>query len=436
MKTARNRALRSGAIRFALVLGLAVSAFSASAQNLTQVEVQNAWAAACGGGTATGALAAQCGPTGGMLVAGADYNATFEEIAARTRQATNANTRQLSALGGRLAALRAGSRGILVTLRDPETGSPADLDGSLGWATGGGAADPDPSLFQGGRLGLFLNGHVSSAHYDGTRLENPFDGETYGGTGGIDFRLSENAVIGAAYGYSDVEVDIERDPLTAAAGGDVDSDHQSASLYGTVYFGETYVDAIASYSWADYDMTRLMAPVGGLAAGSAESDTDGYSWSGALSIGHNLTVGRAAFTPFLRGSYLDGEVDSFTETGVGAPPIQVDDQEFDSLVSSLGMQISYTVDATFGVLVPFARGSWEHEFLNDDDRVVGRFIEDTAVNPFRIETEDPDRDYAAVAGGFSAVFPRGVQAFVQVEAVLGLRDVANYVTTGGVRFEF
>lgn len=216
----------------------------------------------------------------------------------------------------------------------------------------------------------------------------------------------------------------------------MDSDYQSASLYGSVYLGETYIDLIGSYSWADYDMRQLVAPIGGLTGGSAKSDTEGDAWSGAISIGHNLLLDRATFTPFLRGSYLDGEVDGFRETGFNVPPIQVDDQEFDSLVSSLGLQVSYTFDATFGVIVPFVRGSWEHEFLNDDDKILGRFIEDTAANPFRVETEDPDRDYASVAGGFSFVFPRSVQAFVQFETVLGLRDVSNYVTTGGLRFEF
>jgi hypothetical protein len=36
----------------------------------------------------------------------------------------------------------------------------------------------------------------------------------------------------------------------------------------------------------------------------------------------------------------------------------------------------------------------------------------------------------------SAVFSRGISAFVNYETALGLRDVTHHGFTGGVRFEF
>ena len=74
--------------------------------------------------------------------------------------------------------------------------------------------------------------------------------------------------------------------------------------------------------------------------------------------------------------------------------------------------------------------------VNDSRSVTSKYAVDPFNTFFVIPTENPDRDYFALAVGVSAVFSRGISSFLNYETVLGLKDVTSHAFTGGVRLEF
>ena len=65
------------------------------------------------------------------------------------------------------------------------------------------------------------------------------------------------------------------------------------------------------------------------------------------------------------------------------------------------------------------------------------FAQDGRPTPttFSFQTESPDRDVFHIGGGIVAALPNGIQAFANIEAMLGHDYLDNYVGTIGVRFE-
>ena len=74
--------------------------------------------------------------------------------------------------------------------------------------------------------------------------------------------------------------------------------------------------------------------------------------------------------------------------------------------------------------------------MNDSRSVTSKYAVDPFNTFFVIPTDNPDRDYFALGAGVSAVFSKGVSAFLYYETVLGLRDVTRHAFTAGVRLEF
>ncbi len=112
--------------------------------------------------------------------------------------------------------------------------------------------------------------------------------------------------------------------------------------------------------------------------------------------------------------------------------------ETDSLESILGAQMSYAWSQSWGVLMPQVRAEWHHEFLNSSRSYDVTFLVDPRSNQhiYRSTTGSPDRDFANIAAGVSAVLKHGMQVFLDYETIIGLSNIETHKFTAGVRVEF
>jgi outer membrane autotransporter protein len=310
----------------------------------------------------------------------------------------------------------------------------------------GAGSSVGPNSF--GRLGIFVNGTFGFGDKDTTSREAGFDFDTYGVTGGVDYRFTDNFVVGLAFGYTNSDSDF------ASARGKMDADAYTFSAFGTYYVGRFYFDGIFSYGWNDYDSTRNIVysipstdRFGNLVPGTttvnqtASSETDGTQYSFGLGAGYDFTAMGLTFGPYGRLSYLKTDIDAFQERIDNTDPgsglaLAIHEQEVESLTWALGGQASYALSTGFGVLVPQVRFEWEHEFLDNRRTITARFVSDPANNPILLQTDNPDRDFFNFGAGLSAVFQRGVAAFAYYETVLALRDVTAHKVAVGVRLAF
>jgi outer membrane autotransporter protein len=262
--------------------------------------------------------------------------------------------------------------------------------------------------------------------------------------------LTDNVILGAAFNYANQTSDLNKGVLLA--GGDVDADAFSGSIFGTYYVGNFYIDGIGTFSGVKYTIRReINIPSNNpnadsvSAVATGEPGANGYAFS--FGGGYEGRYQKWSYSPFLRVDYRKLDIDGHTESGTDGLNLKVDGQDVNSLILALGGKVTYAISAPFGVVLPFFRAEYNHEF--EDDAVLLRAQYFAPIDPsnnltatgltnpvFEARTDGPDRNFAVIGGGISAVFQRNVQAFIDFESVVGRSNVTNNILTTGVRVEF
>ena len=354
---------------------------------------------------------------------------TSEQTSAQGTNAIDARSTQFRTIGARLNALRLGATGVNISGlplgtsdQTASTIQPLSLRG-LG---GGASADSDS------RLGMFANVVGGFGHTDTTSNEIGFDFHNIGVTAGVDYRFLDSLVAGGAFSYLRTNADF------AASLGDADTNSYGFSLYGTYYVGSFYVDLLGGFSYNNYDSARrIVYGTGNLAVDrTAVGDTHGWQYMFNAGTGYDFHFGGTTLTPYMRMEYLHLNVDGYTESGANGLDLSVQSQTIKSLLMVFGGRVGHAFSVPFGILVPQIHAEWRHEFLNNSRSITAQFANDPFNQAFIIPTDNPDRDFAAIGAGISAVLGRGVAAFFEYEAIVGLRNVASNNFTVGVRVQF
>jgi outer membrane autotransporter protein len=144
----------------------------------------------------------------------------------------------------------------------------------------------------------------------------------------------------------------------------------------------------------------------------------------------------------VRGVYTHVTLDGFDEhmTDTSAPGLglatSVDGRSLTSELGVLGGRISRTVTTDWGVLVPNALVEWNHEFKNDPQTVVTRFLADPTQTPIFVTDTRVDQNYFNLGIGLNAILPKGRSGFLYYEHVTGYSGVHENRLSAGIRIEF
>ncbi len=367
-------------------------------------------------------------------------NITPDEASApldASQTSINVQTRNIAS---RQAALRRGVRGLdvggLGFFKDGHQVATSQL---LRHDSRGGAASAD-SIGDFGRFGVFINGSISGGDRDATANEEGFDFDTYGLTLGVDYRITDDFAAGLALGYDNSEIDLDSE------GGGLDSQSLSLTLFGVYYpSANLYLNGSLTYGGSDFDQDRVIRYAledGTTVDQRATADFNGDQWSISLDGGYDLSNGPWTYGPLARLQYIKADVDDYRERmsdpdAVGSGwALVIEDQDLESLTFSLGGQVSFASSQSWGVLQPTLRAEWVHEFEDDTDFVVGRFLGDPSSEQFRLPTDATDANYFNLGVGVSAVFAGGGSAFLYYQSTLGFDDLSYYSLGAGVRWEF
>jgi outer membrane autotransporter protein len=289
---------------------------------------------------------------------------------------------------------------------------------------GGAAADADP--FE--RFGFFINGDVEIGRQSATGVQSGYDLRTRGITAGVDYRLPGESVIGGAVGLMHARTDL------ADEGGDQSASGYSFNAYGSfVPTANTYLDVILHAGHNKYD-TRRRDPSDAGVPVDYTSNTKGRQLAMAVTAGADINRGPLIMNPYLRVDYVDAKVNGFTESG-DASAITVRDLNLRTTVVTAGGQLSYTIGTGWGVLVPNTRLELQRRVQGDAHNVTAALVADGTITS-QTQLQSVDRNFGNVSVGASAVFPRGVNGFVNVERLFGRESYSNTKYTLGVRVEF
>ena len=388
---------------------------------------------------------------------------SFEELSAEQKNGlTNMTSSQTSSMRtesvdivrpmanlliSRLAALRAGGVSGIALNMHQERSQPvllASLDNS---AVNDQAVSE--SIGESGKLGVFLNGFYGTGDRDRTIREPGFDWDVYGIIGGVDYRFTDRFILGLALSYARTDATVDQ------PGGDLDADGYGISLYGSYYINDFYINGIGTYGRKDYDFTRTVSYIVPSVSGGqtvvnqrfeGKPDADEYGFN--FGVGYDFFLKGFSFGPYGRLNYFRVDIDSYTEKlsnpnsnpGFGLA-LNINDQEIKSFSTIFGVRADYAFTTSIGVIKPYFRLDWQHEFENDLTAIGGNFVNGNAsssaaaANFTIIPLDQPDRDFYNLGMGINSVFPHGISAFLDYATVLDLDDTNVHQFIGGVRLE-
>ena len=325
------------------------------------------------------------------------------------------------------------------TLQREQTGvTPANLvargeRGSASRTDSGGAASADDLL--GGRLQLFVTGHVSSGEYDGQTLQQDTEIGASHIALGLDYRIAERFVVGAALGVLRNESDFREGP------GGMSADGVDVTVFGTYTRRDTsYVDIVLDVGRGRYELERQVSLVGA-ADVIASADTDASTMSLSGSIGRRFPIGPWSLDPYARAGITLASVDGYRERADSTLPgfgstLQVGAQSVRSGTVSFGGQLSRAIGTARAVIVPQLSVELQLETESEKDGIGASFVADPDRNLLAVDGEERDTRSASVGAGGSAVFAGGKSAYVYLDT----RLLHDYLTQSwlkaGFRWEF
>jgi outer membrane lipase/esterase len=299
-----------------------------------------------------------------------------------------------------------------------------------------GAAGPDDA--DAPRFGFFLSGTSGFGDVDSTFNVRGFQYTTGGITGGVDYRVNDQLIVGTAINWLRTDADFKSN------GGDTTADSVGGSLYGTWYPMENlYFDLIFSGSYVGYDLKRKLSytVMSDTVNTKAHADADGRYLAISGGVGYDFLVDGFTLSPYARAAFSELHVDSYDE-GQGSAAgwgMAFASQDVQSATTTLGGEASYPISTEVAVSVPQLRVEWYHEYSNDSQRISSSFLGNTngaTPGQFNIRTDNPDNNYFTLGAEVAATLPNGLGLFAAYDTLLGYDRINSHSWTFGGRVEF
>jgi len=369
----------------------------------------------------------------------------FSDVAmAQANASMLAAQSQFQNLKARIAALRSGTGGTSfggLALNTASGSVPlASLFSSLNGEASNASAANNSGDFE--RWGFFATGSIGRGEAEAGSINPAFDYDINGLSAGIDYRMSDRLIIGAALGLT------RQGTTLPGSEGSVDTTGWSASAYSTFYQQNNwYADAVMTYGQNNFDMQRHIHYTLPLFGGGfttvdqiANADTDGSMLSAAFTFGRDFQKGGWAIGPYGRLTYTKLDFDAYDEILLGGNGsglgLHIDSRSLTSLATVLGSKFAFSHSTDWGVLMPHMQIEWEREFKDDPQTIQASFIYDPTGTPISVTGDPLDKSYFRIGLGLSMILSRGRSGFVYYEKMLGRDRLDQDTLSMGFRMEF
>ena len=230
-------------------------------------------------------------------------------------------------------------------------------NGLANQASGSGAADGSGD---GGPIGMWIGGMIRSGSQDGRNGGVDIDFETDGVSTGIDYRVSDEFVIGGGFGFGKDENEV------GDQGSRVDGDARTLALYASYHPGRMFVDMLLGYQSIDFDLRRYVTANGNTVSGQR----DGSQRFASVSVGADILRDNLLFTPYARLDVAQADLDAYTETGDAIYALAYEELEVDTTVGNVGLRMDWQHDRPWGRFTPQLRLEYQHDFSGRSDALI------------------------------------------------------------------
>jgi outer membrane autotransporter protein len=293
-----------------------------------------------------------------------------------------------------------------------------------------------------GRFGAFATGLGQFGSRDLTTSENGYSFNNAGFVAGADYRLTPRLVAGAAFGYTRTNTSFDTSAVSTP-GQFLHDNSFTGNIYATAAFTDAlYMNAIALVGGGNTNSQRRIVipsnsnlmPVDQTATGSFGTQSQGVN----VSSGYTLPFGSLVVTPIVRFFYQHTGVDRFSEN---APSVNLryNSSSINTVQSSLGADVQYTMSTGFGLLYPMARAHWTHQYSPGNTSVPLTYVNDgtaTLLSNLILPGVPTSRNYVDLGVGLGVQLTRSGSAFISYDSILGISRTSYNSFTAGVRFTF
>jgi len=369
----------------------------------------------------------------------------FSDVAfAQANASMLAAQSQFQNLKARIAALRSGTGGTSFGGLALNTASGAVPIASLFSALNGESSKANTSNNSGDfeRWGFFATGSIGRGEAEAGSINPAFDYDINGLSAGVDYRMSDKMIVGAALGFT------QQGTTLPGSAGSVDTTGWSASAYSTFYQQNNwYADAVLTYGQNRFDLQRHINYTLPLFGGGfttvdqiANADTDGSMLSAAFTFGRDFQKGAWAIGPYGRLTYTKLDFDAYDEillsgngSGLG---LHIEERSLTSIATVIGSKFAYSHSTNWGVLMPHLQLEWEREFKDDPQTIQASFIYDPTGTPITVTGDPEDKSFFRIGLGLSMILSRGRSGFIYYEKMIGRDRLDQDTLSMGLRMEF
>ncbi|WP_093134620.1 autotransporter domain-containing protein [Pseudoxanthomonas sp. GM95] len=249
-----------------------------------------------------------------------------------------------------------------------------------------------------------------------------YDGTTPAGLFGIDW-LNGGLTLGGFAGYGKGTQDFGH------SSGEFDQEDTTAGVFAQWAGGGAWVNAQVSYSWLKYDVTREIQL--GAATRKQTGSPDGSNLTAAVNAGFDFGNGGSWKTgPVLGLVSQTIKVDGYDEKELNSTALSYQDQEFDSLIGSVGWRASFQISPT---VTPYAQATYNHEFEDNAGMAWASLQTIPGAMPYAVPGVEFDRDYGVFVVGARAQIG-DLSADVGARTTIGqsaANDAGLFLSLGG-----
>jgi len=293
----------------------------------------------------------------------------------------------------------------------------------LAFADAGSAATGSKGSERG--LAGWLDGYGVFANVDADANAAGYDYSVAGTTLGIDWRPSEEVLVGGALGYAHTALDFDaHDAFTSG-------DTIQTALYAAYTRERVHAGGLVRYAHGDYSSARSIAEGGfdARAKASLYGDEAGAFVEGGVVVAEFRGI---RLQPMASFDYLHLWRSSFSERGADVLDLLVGSTEIDSMVLSAGARAHTEFEFQRDyIIAPELWVRWGHEF-GDTEREIVAALRGAPNAPFTVVGVEAARDSVHLGGGWSVRGPNDLNLFIHYDAAINTAYTIHAIRAGAL----
>jgi outer membrane autotransporter protein len=271
--------------------------------------------------------------------------------------------------------------------------------------------------------GVYLETIGEFGNVDGDSNASGYHWSGGGATLGVDRRLNDQFVVGAAASYISGDAGLSQS-------GSISFDSGLAEVYAVWFQQGLHLEGMFGGGINSCDTMRQ--GLNGVAKGS----TGSTMWTWLLSGGYDWQVESWSFGPQMAVQYESARIDSFTEKGSLAP-LKIGSQSVDALSTQMGAAVRFRghVKGTWTFITPELNLAWRHNYSDTTFSLKSRLASGDG-NTFTVNGPDLGSDSLVGNLGVTVQWTAAVSSYLNFAMQYAQSGQQAQYLTGGVRLGF